>query len=290
MSRLGLWLVEHINMIIPPQPMHQELAAAKLSDDDYQKRDYEEAALVIPVFGSYWQIAGKRILDVGGGLGGKAAYCIEHGARQAISLDMRTYSNQAALRLRQLGALHPLTADAAFMPFADHSFDVILSVNAFEHIENVRATLQACKRILHPDGFIFLYFPPFYSPWGAHLDGWINFPWPHLFFSDRTLIEAARRVEIRLAHNANYIPPAQVDWSRVQQLPDLNRVTVSQFLTLIRDLELRIVMQRMLPFGWRYLSQQGWFARSLLIFLNCLARLPFLREVVTTKTVFVLAK
>jgi len=290
MSRLGLWLVEHINKIIPPQPMHQELATAKLSDDDYQKRDHEEAALVIPVFGAHWQIEGKRVLDVGGGLGGKAAYCVDYGARQAISLDRRTYSNQVAIRLTQHGALYPLTADAAFMPFSDNSFDVILSVNAFEHIENVRATLQACKRILKPDGLIFLYFPPFYSPWGAHLDGWINFPWPHLFFSDRTLIEAAQRAEMRLARNADYIPPAQVDWDSVQQLPDLNRVTVKQFLTLIRDLELRVVMQRMLPFGWRYLSQRGWLAKSILALLNYLARLPFLREVVTTKMVFVLTK
>lgn len=290
MSRFGLWLVEFINSIVPPQTMHQELTRAKLNEADYQRRDYEEAAFVIPVFGSHWQIHGKRVLDIGGGLGGKSAYCIDHGARQAISLDMRIYSNQAALKLAHHSNLYPLTADAASLPFADDVFDVILSVNAFEHIENIRATLQACKRVLHPEGLMFLYFPPFYSPWGAHLDGWINFPWPHLFFSDKTLIEAARRAEMRLSRNANYIPSAQVDWAHMQQLPDLNRVTARQFRALIRDLGLRIVMCRMLPFGWYSFSRRGWLAKWGLTLLKALTHVPFICEAVTTKMVFVLAK
>ena len=290
----GLWLVEALNKLIPPQAMHDELDQAKLGDREFQDRDYAEAAQVCPQFGARWDLSGKAVLDVGSGLGGKAAYYAEEGAGSVTAIDLRAYSAGASLALasrRELASrIRPLVADAARMPFAGDNFDVIVSINVLEHVKDVRSTLAECKRVLHPDGLIFLYYPPFYSPWGAHVEGWIDFPWPHLFFSDKTLIEAASRVENRRRHNQAYISPARVDWEHLERLPDLNRVTMKESLQIIESLDLTIVESRMLPFAWQYLSRKGTLAKTALSVLKWLTHVRPFREWVTTKMAFVLAK
>jgi SAM-dependent methyltransferase len=294
MSRFGLYLVELLNRWFPPLAIHRQLDAAKLSDRDYQRRGYAEAAQICPVFGDLWDVEDKYVLDVGGGLGEKSAYCVDQGARVAISLDLRLYSSKAALawarERQQAQAICPIVGNAARMPLADRCLDVVLSVNTFEHLDDVRGALIECKRVLKPQGVIFLHFPPFYSPWGAHLEGWINFPWPHVFFSDRVLIQAAQRMEERRRKNEDFIAPAKVDWAHAERLPNLNRITARQFLRLVRALDLKLLEARMLPFGWRYFATHGPLARALLAVLKRLATLPLLREVLTTKMVFVLVK
>ena len=165
-------------------------------------------------------------------------------------------------------SVRPNLADAARLPFADNSFDVIISINVFEHIDDPYTTLLECKRVLRPDGLMFLHFPPFFSPWGAHLEGWINFPWPHVFFPDRVLIEAARQIDLEHRQNENYIPPAQVEWSKLSRLPELNRVTAAQFARLVAMVGLRVIRCEMLPFGRHFLTNKGLWAAGLLMLLR----------------------
>lgn len=294
MSRFGVWFAETLNKIIPPQPIHRQLAIDKLSTKGYQEREYHEAERVCPEFGPLWDIAGKRVLDVGSGLGGKPIYYADLGARSVTAIDLRAYSTRSALTLareRQSQAIvHPILGNATRMPFPNNSFDTIISINVFEHIDDLPTALTECKRVLRPGALMFLHFPPFYSPWGPHLENWIDFPWPHLLFSDKTLIQVARRVEERRKNNADYIPTAQVDWENLDRLPELNRITVRQFTHLIRVLDLTVVELRLLPFGWHNLANRGSLARGALAILKALSTLPLLREVITTKMVFVLTK
>lgn len=294
MSNFAVWLITALNKMIPAQKMHRQLDAAKLSDEQYQERGYQEARIVCPEFGSNWKIRGKRVLDVGSGLGGKSAYYADEGARSVTAIDLRAYSAKATLALarrkHRCSIIAPVVGDAAAMPFRDNSFDVIVSINVFEHVDLLYNTLNECKRVLRFDGLMFLHFPPFYSPWGAHLEGWIDFPWPHLFFSDQVLLEAVQRIEKQRKKNAGYIEPAQVDWGSIERLPELNRTTVRQFLALVHSLNLVIVESHMLPFAWQYLADRGPFARVMLNLLKCLSTLPLLQEVFTTKMIFVLKK
>ena len=294
MLRFGVWLAETLHDMIPPSSIHRQLAMDKLSVEGYQEREYHEAECVCPEFGPLWDIAGKRVLDVGSGLGGKPIYYADLSVRSVTAIDLRTYSARSALALareRQLqNVVWPMVGDAARMPFPDNIFDVIVSINVFEHINDLPTALAECKRVLRPGALIFLHFPPFYSPWGPHTENWIDFPWPHLLFSDKTLIQVARRVEERRKNNADYIPTAQVDWENLDRLPELNRTTIRQFTHMIRALDLTIVESRMLPFGWRALANRGSLARGVLAILRLLSALPLLREVITTKMIFVLTK
>ncbi len=293
MSKFGVWVAELLNRIIPPPQNLEELHTAKLSDDAYFQREYQEAAKLHPEFGPRLEFKDSLALDVGSGLGGKLIYYSEQGARFVVGIDLRAYSCQVAKRIadqRGFTEIAPMLGDAVQMPFAADSFDVIISVNVFEHIHDLKNALVETRRVLRPGGHVFLHFPPFYSPWGAHVENWINFPWPHLLFSDRTLIEVARRVEERQMHNESYISTAQVDWGNLDRLPELNRVTAAKFIHLLRQANFEILEVKMLPFGRHFLAQRGILGKLLLTVLKMIASQPLLREVITTKMVFVLTK
>jgi SAM-dependent methyltransferase len=293
MSRLGVWVASLLNSLVPMQAMHAELMEGKLSVAAYQAWEYREIQQIYPEFGPVWDLRGKCLLDVGSGLGGKSAFYVEAGCRNVTAIDLRPKSVQATRDLardRHLTTLQAFLCDAAHLALPANHFDVIISINVLEHVDDLPGALRECKRVLRPGGLMLLHFPPFYSPWGAHLDGWINFPWPHVFFSDATLIEVARRVEAQLQRNQGYISSAQVDWERAARLPELNRATVSQVLELIAELDVEVLRADMLPPGRFYLAQRGPLARGLLALLRWLAAWPPLREYLTTKMVFVLRK
>jgi ubiquinone/menaquinone biosynthesis C-methylase UbiE len=286
-------LIEIINRLFPEAPNIRYIGAAKQDRATFQQWEYDEMSRLLPEFGKYWNLQGKFVLDIGSGLGGKPLFFAESGAKCVFGIDLRPYSNKAALDLahqHHFSQIHLIEGNAENLPFNNNSFDVIISINVFEHIENLFEALSECKRVLHEKGVILLHFPPFYSPWGAHLEGWINFPWPHLIFSDITLLQAAAQIDSRTQRNDQYIPTAQFKWAELSKLPELNRITAAQFFRLIRQVDLRILEAQMLPFGRHYFLNHGQIGRFAIMILKHLSQLPILREVITTKMLFILSK
>lgn len=281
-TAIGVQLVLSINELFPLSPNLVEIDGAKETVVDYQQWEQSELEKIAKTFGTHWNLEGKDVLDVGCGLGGKVLPYLEAGARSVTGLDLRSHSLQSAKTLvttahKTDDSVRFLLADAAAVPCPDNSFDVIISINVLEHVDNLYAVLRECNRLLRPGGVMLLHFPPFYSAWGAHLEGWINFPWPHLFFSDKVLIKAASMIEQRKRQNRHYIPTAQVQWERLQRLPELNRVTAYQFIHLINALNLDVRSMEMLPFGYHYFSRTFGPLRHLrkwLFWLTAPARIP----------------
>jgi len=90
---------------------------------------------------------------------------------------------------------------------------VILN-DAFEHIPDSEKLLSECVRVLVPGGRVYVDFPPYGHLFGAHLSDAIGIPWVHVFFSDKTLIKAykklvsdlpdgARRIDLRISTAEN---------------------------------------------------------------------------------------
>jgi SAM-dependent methyltransferase len=295
MSQLAVNLILALNDLVPVTPTHRELARAKESISSYQRWEYEEIKIICRDFEPLWDLKGKLLLDVGCGLGGKLLFYAEEGAKNIIGIDIRPKSVQATAELAQaqessIGSrIHPVLADGEYLPFPSDSFDVVTCVNVLEHVTNPGSLLSECKRVLRPGGRFFLFFPPFYSPWGPHLDGWINFPWPHLFFSERDLVKAAAQVEASKGLNDRYIPSAQVRWSEFDRLPDLNRLTIRQFRALVAMHEFKVLQLRLLPFG-RHFLQKSALHKLLLPLLRVAAFAPLLNEVIVTKIAATLSK
>jgi SAM-dependent methyltransferase len=108
---------------------------------------YREGGTLLRWLGE--DLRGLRVLDVAGGDGYWAAQARKRGA-WAVALDLA----EAKLRRgRQLTAAPGLVrADALRLPFADGSFDRVMSICAIEHFDDGARALAEMARVLAPGG------------------------------------------------------------------------------------------------------------------------------------------
>lgn len=114
----------------------------------------------------------KRVLDYGCGSGYGAARIARTAAR-VTAVDVAQDAVDYARSQYQAGNLEFARIDpAAPLPFADASFDTVLSFQVFEHVEDTERYLAEIKRVLAPGGHLVLVTPdrstrllPFQKPW-----------------------------------------------------------------------------------------------------------------------------
>jgi SAM-dependent methyltransferase len=94
-------------------------------------------------------LRGLRVLDVAGGDGYWAAQARKRGAR-AVALDISRAKLQRGRRLTAPPEL--VRGDALALPFADASFDRVMSICAIEHFADGARALDEMARVLTPDG------------------------------------------------------------------------------------------------------------------------------------------
>jgi ubiquinone/menaquinone biosynthesis C-methylase UbiE len=102
-------------------------------------------------------ILGKRILDIGSGLGGVDALLVnEHGAGEVIGIDVEEQLIEAArerISRQRLGdRISFQLVDPGPLPFLDCSFDVVFSKDALVHIADKPALYREMIRVLRPGG------------------------------------------------------------------------------------------------------------------------------------------
>lgn len=96
------------------------------------------------------------VLDVGCGTGEFEQLVLSRYPNQQIAgVDISEQMLQIAQRKCQA---YPnavfRTASALTLPFLDHSFDVIVSANAFHYFDNPTAALREIRRVLKPNGSV----------------------------------------------------------------------------------------------------------------------------------------
>jgi SAM-dependent methyltransferase len=173
---------------------------------DYAGWESETASGLLEVFESCSErgAATRRALDVGCGYGGKTTRMRESTgeAVQWTALDLsHEHLRHAGNWFSRTGHtdIHRTRADAARLPFADRSFERIVSADALEHLPHPREVLREFHRCLHPEGRVVLLFNPWSSPRGSHLGDLLHLPWCQVIFSRETLVEATRAEAARRA-------------------------------------------------------------------------------------------
>jgi SAM-dependent methyltransferase len=289
-------LLLFLNRLFPRLAIHQSLETAKQGAHDYFNAEMSEGVRILDESAAELNLVGKRVLDMGSGLGGKTCLYAQHRARRAIGLDIRPESIfeagriQRSLDLKSRSRVSYVLGDAASIPLEDGAIDVVISINVFEHLAEPGVSLLECARVLGKGGCILLRFSPWYSAWGPHLNRWINLPWPHLLFSDEVLIGAANRIEACRHYNTGLIDSAILDLRGKARLPGLNRLTISQFQRLIRETRLTVVSFTLLPIGYDFLGKRGICGNAVLGLLQTFTHIPLLREIITTKILCILTK
>ena len=169
-------------------------ALLKISQSRYEESDVYRMDDVFDV-DLISELEGKDILEIGSNHGGGSFYYFEkYKAKSITGID--TSDRQAEISklfFEQKGVTSNFYFQKAFaedLPFADHSFDAIISYDVFEHVQDVVQSLKECYRVLKPGGKAFIAFPSYYHLTEHHLTLVTAAPCIHWFYSPETLMEA----------------------------------------------------------------------------------------------------
>ncbi|MDD5602590.1 MAG: methyltransferase domain-containing protein [Eubacteriales bacterium] len=244
----------------------------------------------------------KVLLDIGCGAAGKSLYYAASGAAFVYGADIVTSYMEEALRLARAKNLSDkfcfLIADAASLPLDSGSIDTVIMNDAMEHVADPEKVIAECARVLKPGGRLFINFPPYYHPYGAHLSDLIGIPWAHLLFSEKTLVrtyirlasslpDGDRRVALRMSRGdtEDLLHPATYEVKKIHvkthhvvtpHIAYINKMTINRFNKLLLTQKLFLVEYR--------------HDVPLRSFLKLPARLPVLKEALTKMSVAVLQK
>ena len=157
------------------------------SEYDYALFEYHRSAKVIAFLDRSGVAIAGRVLDAGCGAGGMPVSLAEE-TLEVVGIDPANRFQEAGGRLareRNLINLRFALADGMALPFADRTFDLVLSHAVIEHVASASRYLRECARVLKPGGWIYLSTAPYLSRAGAHLPR-LRFPIPlHLMLGGR---------------------------------------------------------------------------------------------------------
>jgi ubiquinone/menaquinone biosynthesis C-methylase UbiE len=116
-------------------------------------------------------VSGLRVLEVACGRGGLVRTLARAGA-QVTGCDFSSAALHATRsKLTSDGATIPVAlvqGDAQSLPFADNSFDVVVSCETIEHLPRVQAGLAEMFRVTRPGGRLFLTTPNYFNFMGLY--------------------------------------------------------------------------------------------------------------------------
>ena len=165
------------------------------------------------------------------------------------------------------------------IPYPDETFDLVLSHDVLEHVEDPRISVAEIRRVLRPGGLSVNVFPVYFGAMSHHLDYVVTVPGLHWIFSPRLLVSVVNAV---LKANPQFgtalqpEPRLSFDGSR-EVLPGLNGLSGIHLESLFASFE--TLSLRRIALGPRGM---GLIVRS---------RLPVqLRDLVTATVACVLRK
>lgn len=222
----------------------------------------------------------KTVLDIGCGAAGKTLYYASRGAGRVIGVEIlekyRKEAEELAASLGYADRFSFVAADAARLPFDDNSIDTVIANDAMEHVDEPEKVIGECLRVLKPGGRMYVNFPPYHHPFGAHLSDAIYIPWVHLFFPEKVLIEAYEAQVRDLPDGQERIAfriSARPDGSRYFSY--INHMTIRRFERMLRALSIT-------PAYYHHEPLRAVFSP--------LAKLPVLRELFVKMVVCVIEK
>jgi SAM-dependent methyltransferase len=231
------------------------------SEEDYRTFQAFQATLLLKYLRGFGiEIEGKRVLDLGSGIGGYSEEMGRHGAT-VISLDLIKPPQE-----RVPGCV-PVVASALSIPLCDERIDFVFCASLIEHVYDPAGLLAEIRRTLVEGGGCYLSFPPFYSPLGGH-----EFS-PFHYLGESLAMRLARRHSRhpQWVRDRYKISPSPRSFSETYQDWGLYKMTVAKAKRLIYSSGLKMVNMstRYLPMSmirWPILGEiLTWHAQFLLV-------------------------
>jgi trans-aconitate methyltransferase len=139
----------------------------------------------------------KRYLDMGCGTGELTLALARMGAGQITGVDFVPRSIDAARTHAARMGLANVNFECCDLRTRNpqHKYDVLLSFDAFEHIETPGQFLARMKELIAPGGVAVMSFGPlFHSPFGDHMWDFfrLQIPWRGVLFSEQAMLRLRR--------------------------------------------------------------------------------------------------
>ena len=119
------------------------------------------------------QLSGARICEIGCGESGVLAALADEGAAEIVGIDIRDLAIESsekifdAIGTKGEFAIHNIITQAPPEKWQGH-FDLVLLRDVIEHLEETELSLRHVMDFMKPGGWLYVVFPPYYSPFGAH--------------------------------------------------------------------------------------------------------------------------
>lgn len=117
-------------------------------------------------------VEGKRVLEISCGRGGFSRLLASRGAVMFGADFSETALKIAQSRIVADGvngkAVRLTQADAHNLPYADESFDIIISCETIEHLQDPLAALKEMARVCRAEGLIYLTTPNYFNAMGLY--------------------------------------------------------------------------------------------------------------------------
>lgn len=146
---------------------HDRWARETALDDIRVRPSFEHVAaqenrFILQLMGD---VAGRRILDVGAGLGESSVYFALRGAQvTANDISSAMLERCVALARRHNVEISTLEGAAEECSFGENRYDIVYGANVLHHLVDLEAVLRKLRAALVPDGRFFFYDPLHYNP------------------------------------------------------------------------------------------------------------------------------
>lgn len=118
-------------------------------------------------------VAGSEVADIACGTGyGSHLLYVEGGAKRLVGIDIEQRCIDYADRYHRCGNMRFIAADGCDTGLPDEAFDVVVSFETIEHVEDPDRLVAEFERILRPGGQLLISSP---NDWGVgkhHLHSW----------------------------------------------------------------------------------------------------------------------
>lgn len=109
-----------------------------------------------------------RVLDFGCGNGAEVKYLLDKGL-DAFGCDIKFKEGDFVEHLHNMNRIRIIDAQNYVLPFPDDYFDLVISNQVLEHVQNYDETASELRRVLKPNGLGIHLFPPKLKPIEAHV-------------------------------------------------------------------------------------------------------------------------
>jgi SAM-dependent methyltransferase len=210
----------------------REPEPAELPDDYYEQSWWDDHlradARFLERLPDELSFEGLSVLDYGCGGGHTCVVLAQRGATRVLGVDIGSVEfaeQQVAERHPDLEGRLEFKQIASAADIGDEQFDVVLSKNTFEHVDDPARYVADMASHLAPGGRLVIAFGALWkSPYGGHLQHMTKAPWVHLYIPEPVVLRERRR----------YRPDE--DPSCYEEVKGgLNRMTLAKFQATMRD-------------------------------------------------------